>query len=105
MSKGVTTAPWRPIPGTGQVLTVPLSGNVASAAVGAQTRAVLLSVITGNCTIRITQAGTNATNATGGFDALLKTTDPPLVLALSPGDKVNAFGIAAGTLYLNELTQ
>jgi|SRR5581483_1767590 len=105
MSKGYTVAPWRPVVGTGQKLTVPLTGNVTSAAVGSQTRAILLSVITGNCLVRITQAGTNAADSTGNFDALIKTTDIPLILACSPGDKVNAYGIAAGTLYMNELTQ
>lgn len=104
MSKGYTVAPWRPLAGSGQALTVPLSGNVTSAAVGAETRAVRLTVITGNCTIRITQAGTAATNTTGGFDCMLKTTDGPLLVGCSPGDKINAFGIAAGTLYLSELT-
>lgn len=101
MSKGYTVAPWRLIDGSVQALTVPLSGNVTSSAVGGQTRAVLLSVITGNCTVRITNAGTAATASQG---TIIRTTDPPLPIACSPGDKINAWGIAAGTLYVTELT-
>ena len=54
-------APVRLIDGATQVLTVPNAGNVTSAAVGSQTYAVRLSVITGNCLVRITHAGTAAT--------------------------------------------
>jgi len=94
-------APVRLIDGATQVLTVPNAGNVTSAAVGSQTYAVRLSVITGNCLVRITHAGTAATVSQG---ALIKTTDIGAIFACAPGDKVSAFGLAAGTLYLDELT-
>jgi len=94
-------APWRAQDGKTQVLTVPLNGTVASSAVGAQTYAVMLSVITGNCMVRVNQG--IAASASQGI--LVKTTDPPLVLACGATDKVEAFGIAAGTLYVNELTR
>jgi len=68
---------------------------------GAQTRAVALSVITGNCVVTITSGGSAAS---ASKDFLVKVSDPPLVLACSPGDKVSAWGLAAGTLYICELT-
>ena len=107
MSKGVTTAPWRPIPGTGQSLAL---NNGSSAkftnAVGPQTRAISLSLApaatASGCLVRISTAGTAATAT---LDILVKTTDPPLILGCSPGDQVTAWGLAASlTLYLTELS-
>jgi len=105
VSKGYTVAPWRIIDGTGQSLTVPNGSTVTSSAVGAETRAIHLALqptatATG-CLVRLTQAGTAAT---ASKDFLIKTTDPPLVLACSPGDKVSAYGLAACTLQMCELT-
>jgi len=94
-------APYRLLDGATQVLTVPNGSTVTSNAVGTQTYAVRLSVITGNCLVRITHAGTAATASQG---ALIKTTDIGAIFACGPGDKVNAFGLAAGTLYMDELT-
>lgn len=94
-------APWRAIEGSGQALTVPNGSTVTSTAVGSQTYAVLLSVITGNCLVRISKAGNAATTTT---DVLVKTTDPPIVLSIRPGEKVSAYGLAAGTLYMCEMT-
>jgi hypothetical protein len=51
--------------------------------------------------IKISQAGTAATAT---LDFLVKTTDPPLFIACGPGDKVSAYGLAACTAYLTELT-
>ena len=102
MSKGYTVRPWKPINGTGQALTVPNGGHVESTAVGSSTYAVWLSVITGNCLVKITNGGTAASAST---DMLLKTTDPGVWVGVMPGDKVSAWGLAAGTLYMCEGTQ
>jgi hypothetical protein len=106
MSKGYTTAPWGPIAGSGQSLAVGSgSSSTFTNAVGSETRAILLSLAptatpTG-ALFRISQAGTAATAT---LDLLVKTTDIPLVVRVSPGDKVSAFGLAACTAYLTELT-
>lgn len=101
MSKGYTVKPWKPIEGTGQALTVPNGSTVTSAAVGANTYAIWLSVITGNCLVRISHPGTAASAST---DMLIKTTDPGVWVGVMPGDKVSAWGLAAGTLYMCEGT-
>lgn len=99
-------SPWKPIPGSGQSLSVSNgSSSTFANAVGTQTRGVQLSLAptataTG-CLVRISQAGTAATAT---LDLLIKTTDPPLVVGCAPGDKVSAFGLAACTLYLTEMT-
>lgn len=79
---------------------MPNGGHVESSAVGAETRALALSVITGNCLVRISKASI----ASASLDFLIKTTDPPIILGCSPGDKVSAWGLAAGTLQMCELT-
>ena len=94
------TVAWRLQDGKTQVIAYTLSGTAASTAVGSQTNAVRLSCITGNCLVRINQ-GTAASSTQG---ALLKTTDGPQVFLCSGGDKVEVFGIAAGTLYMDELS-
>jgi len=94
------TCTWRLVDGKTQVIAYTLSGTAASAAVGPQTNAVRLSCITGNCLVRIN--GGTAASATQG--ALLKTTDYPAIFLCAGGDKVEVFGVAAGTLYLDELT-
>ena len=97
----LTITPWKIIDGSGRTVAYTTAGTASSSAVGAQTYAVYLSCITGNCLVRINSPGTAAT---ASKDALVKTTDPPLILACGPGDKVNVYGIAAGTLYMCELT-
>lgn len=99
--------PWKVIPGSGQELS--LSGTTEAAftnAVGSQTRAIALSLAptatATACLVTITQAGTAATVST---DILVKTTDPPLILGCSPGDKVTAKPLASCNLYLTELTR
>ena len=106
MSKGYTVAPWRPIPGTGQSLS--LTATTAATftnAVGGQTRAIAVSLApaatASGALIRITQAGTNAT---ASLEFFIKTTDPPQILGCSPGDKVSVYPLANGTAYLTELT-
>lgn len=94
------TCVWRLVDGKTQVIAYTLSGVAASTAVGAQTNAVRLSCITGNCLVRINQ-GTAASASQG---ALLKPTDPATVFLCGGGDKVEVFGIAAGTLYMDELS-
>lgn len=96
-------SPWKVIQGTGQSLSV--SNATASSftnAVGSSTQAILLSVITANCLVTITHAASSAATAT--TDVLIKYTDPPMILGCNPGDKVSAYGLAACTLYLAELT-
>lgn len=107
MSKGYTIAPWRPIAGTGQSLSLN-NGSSASFtnAVGNETRAIWLSLApaatASGCLVKISQAGTAATATS---DIFIKTTDPGVVIACGPGDKVTAYGLAASlTLYLTELT-
>lgn len=62
--------------------------------------AALLSA-TGNCHVQIGPAPI----ATGG-DTLVKSTDPPLRVGVSPGEIVSVIqdGAAAGTLYVTWLT-
>lgn len=93
-------ATWRLQDGKTQVIAYGLNGTAASAAVGAQTTAVRLSCITGNCLVRINQ-GTAASASQG---ALIKTTDLATIFLCGGGDKVEVFGIAAGTLYMDELS-
>lgn len=103
MSKGVTTAPWRPIPGTGQSLALNNGSDANFNAVGTQTRAVWLALApaatAAGCLVRVGHAATAST------DMLIKTTDPGVVIACGPGDVIHAWGLAASlTLYLTELT-
>ncbi len=100
MSKGYTVAPWRLVLGTGQNVAVGAS-SVQSTAVGAQTRAVLIST-TGNCHIRIGQSPTAVAT-----DTLIKATDPPIVLACGTADKVAVIqdGASTGNCNITELTQ
>lgn len=90
---------WRPIPGTGQNLSIGAS-SVASTAVGSQTYAVRLSA-TGNCYVAI---GQSPTASSAGM--LIKSTDIPLDVGVSPSDKVAVIqvGSSTGTLNLVELT-
>lgn len=92
---------YRLIDGKTQVIPYTLAGTATSAAVSGQTYGVRLSCITGNCQVRINAAGTAASASQG---ALLKSTDYPQVFLCAPGDKVEIYGVAAGTLYLDELT-
>lgn len=104
-------SPWRIIDGSGQSLSVgsgsssTFTNAVGAAALGGETRAIALSLApTATATgalVRIIKAGTAAT---ASLDLLIKTTDPPLILAVTPGDKVSCYGLAACTAYLTELT-
>lgn len=102
--------PWRPIPGSGQSLAVGSGSsstftNKMGLNTNYQTHAIMLSLAptataTG-CLVKISQAGTAATAT---LDILVKTTDPPLALSVAPGDQISAYGLAACTLYLTEIT-
>jgi hypothetical protein len=101
-------APWKVIPGTGQSLAVSSgASSTFTNAVGSQTRCIQLSfaptatAASSNCTVRISQAGTAATAV---LDLLVKGTDPPVLVGCEPGDKVSAWGIVAGVLYLTEMS-
>lgn len=103
-------SPWRIIDGSGQTLSVTTSSAtfanpVGAIALGGETRAIAISLApTATATgalVRIIKAGTAATAAK---DLLVKTTDPPLILAVTPGDQVSCLGLAACTAYLTELT-
>ena len=101
MVPGKASTYFRLVDGATQVIAYTLTGTAASTAVGTYTQAVRLSCITGNCLVRINTNGTAASSSQG---ALLKTTDPAATFLCSPGDKVEVYGIAAGTLYMDELT-
>lgn len=99
MSKGYTIAPWRPVPGTGQNVSIGAS-SAASTAFGAQTRAILVSAL-GNCHVRIGSSPTAVAT-----DTLVKSSDPPVVFGCGPGDKLAVIqdGAATGNLNITELT-
>jgi hypothetical protein len=101
-------SPWKPIAGSGQSLAVGAGASSTFAnAVGGETRCIQLSfaptatAASSNCVVRISPAGT-AASAT--LDLLVKGTDPPLYIGCDPGDKVSAWGIVAGVLYLTEMS-
>ena len=95
----IPIAPWKVVDGTAQKISYTATAGTSNA-VGAQTRAVLVSV-TSDAHVKITQAGTAATTS----DTLIKASWPPIVLGISPGDKVSAVQDAAsGTLYVTELS-
>ncbi len=100
MSRWTPISPWRPIDGSGQSVSYTSGGTGTSTAVSGETYAVQLSC-TGDCLVRISAQGTAATATK---DALLKATDPAIVLACPPGGKVSAYGLAAGDLYITEMT-
>lgn len=95
----MTVSPFRPIPGTGQNLTLG-AASVSSAAVGSQTYAVQISA-TGNCHVEIGHAPTATATS-----MLIKSTDDPLQVKCGPGDKIAVIQDAAatGTLNIVELT-
>lgn len=102
MSKWFPIAPWRPIAGTGQNITLGGSSVQSSAfdASGESAQAVQISS-TGNCHVAV---GTNPTAAT--TDMLVKASDPPLVVRIAPGEKIAVIqdGASTGTCNVIELT-
>jgi hypothetical protein len=101
MSKWFPIAPWRPIPGSGQNITIGASSTQATNAVGDNAQAVQLSAIGGSCHVAI---GKNPTAT--GTDMLVKASDPPLIVRVEPGEKIAAIqdGSSTGTLNIVEAT-
>lgn len=107
---GMPIAQWRPVPGSGQSLS--LTGSAAATfanAIGAVTKqqvyAIAVKLAPAStayiATIVISKAGTAATAST---DYPIASTDPPQILACAPGDQVSVYAGANGTAYLCELT-
>lgn len=99
-------SPWKLIDGSGQTATTGVGTAVAiTNPMGAETRAFAISLQpTATATaalVRVTNAGTAATAIQG---ILIKTTDGPLVVGCSPGDRISVFGVAAVTANVCELT-
>ena len=93
-------APWRFIDGSAQKVAYTATAGTSSA-VGTMTRAILVAVTT-DAHVRITPSGIAAVAAT---DMLIKAAYPPVVLGVSPGDKVSVIQDAAGgSLFMVELT-
>jgi len=94
MSKWFPIAPWRPISGAGQNLTIGAS-SAATTAIGNNAQAVQLSAIGGNCHVAIGKSPTAAPT-----DMLVKASDPPLVVRIEPDEEVACIqdGASTGTL-------
>jgi len=82
--------PFRLIPGTGQILAIGAT-SVASTAFGSQTYAIMVAAL-GNCHI-----ATGTTPVAVATDYLVKSSDQPLILAVSPGDKIAVIQDASAT--------
>jgi|SRR6185312_7586787 len=98
MAKWLPIAPWRPVAGSGQK--VAFTGvSAQSAAVGAQTHAVLLAA-TSDCHVEF---GSNPTaTATSCF---IKGGTAPIPLAIGPSNKIAVVqDTAAGNLFITELS-
>lgn len=91
---------WRPIPGTGQNLTIG-AASVPSVAFGSQTYAVRVTA-SGNCHLTF-GTGTPVAVAT---DLMLKSTDPAAFFRVAPGEKIAIIQDTAstGTVNVVELT-
>jgi hypothetical protein len=113
MSKGYTPKPWRPIPGSGQSLSL-TSGTAATfanalgaAAFGAATYAFAIRLSPAAtayiATVTVTKAGTAATAST---DYPISSSDYSQVIGCAPGDKVSVYQASGSTqtAYLCELT-
>jgi hypothetical protein len=95
-----TISPWRPIPGTGQNLTLG-AASVASTVFGSSTQAVSVSAIGGNCHVTVGTAP-----VAGATDMLVKASDPPMIIRVSPGEKIAVIQdqSSTGTLNIIEIT-
>ncbi|NUY33291.1 hypothetical protein F0160_22665 [Paraburkholderia sp. JPY303] len=89
-------SPWRPIPGTGQMLAFTATA-VTSTAFDTYTQAVQISA-TANCHVRV---GAGATNK----DMFVKASDPPYILRVGNGEVISVVqDTAGGNLFVIELT-
>jgi len=108
MSKGYTVVPWKPIPGTGQTLSL-TSGTAGTFtnAVGTATYAIAVRLAPAATaylgTLTVSHAGTAATAST---DYPIGSGDPPQIIACMPGDKVSLYQASGstGTAVMCELT-
>lgn len=100
MAAWVPISPWRPIAGSGQNIVIGASSVQATNAVGDNAQAIQISS-TGNCHVAI---GTNPTATSS--DMLVKASDPPLVIRVTPGEKIAAIqdGASTGNLNIVEMT-
>jgi hypothetical protein len=100
MAGWTVVAPWRTLGGTGQNITATATSATFTNAVSNQTRAVLLTAKTANVRVEIGPKPTATATS-----LLIKTTDSPLVIGCSPGDKVAVIqDSSGGVLNLVELT-
>lgn len=92
-------APWRPVAGSGQNLTIGAASVASSAITDTATKAVQLSAIGGNCHVSIDVAAT-------ATDMLIKASDPPYMMRIAVGEKVTCIqdGSSTGTLNIVEIT-
>jgi hypothetical protein len=88
-------APWRPIAGAGQNLTIG-AASVATTAIANNAQAVQLSAIGGNCHVAIDKTPTALAT-----DMLIKASDPPLVVRIGTGDEIACIQDASSTGTLN----
>jgi hypothetical protein len=88
-------SPWRPVSGTGQNLTIG-SASVASTTFDSTVQAVLVSAIGGNCHVAVGTAPVAV-----GTDMLVKASDPPFLIRISPGEKIAAIQDQSSTGTLN----
>lgn len=93
-------SPWRPLAGKGQNITIGASAT-NSTAFAENVQAVQISAIGGNCHVAI---GPNPTAI--ATDMLVKSSDPPLVVRIAPGEKVSVIQdqSSTGTLNVIEVT-
>lgn len=98
-----TISPWRPIPSTGQNVSIGNSAQASTAfdASGENAQAIQVSAIGGNCHVAL---GVNPTATSA--DMLVKASDPPLIIRIAPGEKLSVIqdGSSTGTLNIVEMT-
>lgn len=100
MAHWVPISPVRPIPGTGQNITVGAASAATTNGFGTNTFAVYVST-TGNCHLSL-----GVTPVATGTDLLVKASDPPLLLKVAPGEKIAVIqdGASTGTCNVIEVT-
>jgi len=89
-------SPGRPIPGTGQNITIGATSTQNATAFGVGTQMLQLSAITGSCHVEI---GPNPTALATSM--LVKNTDPPLVIRIGAGEMIAVIQDASSTGTLN----
>lgn len=101
--KWLLIGPWRPMAGTGQNVTIGAS-SVQSSAFDPNnegSQAVQISAVGGNCHVSL---GMNPTAT--AKDMLVKSSDPPLMIRIAPGEMLAVIqdGSSTGTLNIIEMT-